>query len=253
GRCLTWVLDHQLLTLAVAIATLALTTFLYVEIPKGFFPVQYTGLIQGISEASQSVSYDAMAERQQELADAILKDPDVQSLSSFIGVDGINTTLNSGRFLINLKPRDERSTTASDVIRRLRAEIAGIPGISLYMQPVQDLTIETNISRTQYQFVLEDANPAEFTTCIPKLAARLDLSPVFAVDHRPSAAHGNRHDQPAGSALADRPSRPVSGSDRLVQPGARRLARRCRGGHQGRRARDRPAAEHDDQLPGRGA
>src|SRR5690348_13186949 len=126
GRALTWVLDHQPLTLAVAIGTLALTVLLYIIVPKGFFPVQDTGLIQGISEASQSVSYAAMAARQQALAAAILKDPDVDSLSSFIGVDGTNTTLNSGRFLINLKPRDERSAGASDVIRRLKRETAGI-------------------------------------------------------------------------------------------------------------------------------
>src|SRR5207302_2971312 len=119
GRLLNWVLDHQPLTLLVAIITLALTVFLYVAIPKGFFPVQDTGLIQGISEASPSVSFAAMAERQQALAAAILKDPDVVSLSSFIGVDGTNATLNAGRLLINLKPRDERSATASDIIRRL--------------------------------------------------------------------------------------------------------------------------------------
>ena len=177
GRMLTWVLDHQPLTLVVAIGTLVLTIFLYVIVPKGFFPVQDTGLIQGISEASQSVSYAAMAQRQQALAAAILKDPDVQSLSSFIGVDGSNTTLNSGRFLINLTPRDERGTTASDVIRRLKEETAGVAGISLYMQPVQDLTIDANVSRTQYQFVLEDANPTEFGIWVPKLLDRLSALP----------------------------------------------------------------------------
>src|SRR5205823_10825051 len=135
GRLLNWVLDHQPLTLLVAIITLALTVFLYVAIPKGFFPVQDTGLIQGISQAAPSVSFAAMAERQQALAAAILKDPDVDSLSSFIGVDGINTTLNTGRLLINLKPRDQRSTSASDIIRRLNSEIAGVAGIALYMQP----------------------------------------------------------------------------------------------------------------------
>src|SRR5216110_3685991 len=131
GRLLNWVLDHQPLTLLVAIVTLVLTVFLYIVIPKGFFPVQDTGLIQGISEAPSSVSFAAMAERQQALADAILKDPDVVSLSSFIGVDGTNTTLNSGRMLINLKPRDERAATASDIIRRLQGEIAGVTGITL--------------------------------------------------------------------------------------------------------------------------
>src|ERR1700719_1398138 len=148
GRVLNWVLDHQPLTLLVAIITLGLTVFLYVAIPKGFFPVQDTGLIQGISEASSSVSFAAMAERQQALATAILKDPDVVSLSSFIGVDGTNATLNAGRLLINLKPRHQRRATASDVIRRLRDETAGVSGIALYMQPVQDLTIDTSISRT---------------------------------------------------------------------------------------------------------
>jgi multidrug efflux pump len=174
GRVLDWVLDHEALTLAVAAGTLALTVILYIAIPKGFFPVQDTGLIQGISEASQSVSYAAMAERQQALAAAILKDPDVDSLSSFIGVDGTNMTLNSGRFLINLKPRDERRASASDIIRRLKEETAGVSGISLYMQPVQDLTIDTNVSRTQYQFVVEDANPDELAAWIPKLVDRLN-------------------------------------------------------------------------------
>ncbi|HUA56192.1 MAG TPA: MdtB/MuxB family multidrug efflux RND transporter permease subunit [Candidatus Sulfotelmatobacter sp.] len=177
GRCLDWVLDHQAPTLIVAVATLGLTVFLYIEIPKGFFPVQDTGLIQGVSEAPQTVSYAAMAERQQALAQIILKDPDVVSLSSFIGVDGTNMTLNSGRFLINLKPRDERSTNVSDVIRRIEREVADIPGVTLYMQPVQDLTIDTSVSRTQYQFVVEDANPDELATWIPKLLDRLNQLP----------------------------------------------------------------------------
>src|SRR5579863_5457590 len=145
GSLLNWVLDHQPLTLLVAVATLGLTVFLYVVIPKGFFPVQDTGLIQGISEAAPSVSFEAMAQRQQALAAAILKDPDVVSLSAFIGVDGTNTTLNSGRFLINLKPRDERTISASDVIRRLERETQEVTGIALYMQPVQDLTIDATV------------------------------------------------------------------------------------------------------------
>jgi multidrug efflux pump len=172
-RMLVWVLDHQPVTLAVAVATLVLTVVLYVYIPKGFFPVQDTGLIQGVSEASQSISFAAMAERQQALAAAILKDPDVASLSSFIGVDGTNMTLNSGRFLINLKPRETRTASASDVIRRIEREVAGIPGVSLYLQPVQDLTIDTTVSRAQYRFVLKDANPDEFSVWIPKLLARM--------------------------------------------------------------------------------
>jgi len=177
GRILTWVLDHQPLTLLVAVATLGFTVFLYIVIPKGFFPVQDTGLIQGISEAEPSVSFEAMAQRQQALAAAILRDPDVVSLSSFIGVDSINTTLNTGRFLINLKPRDQRSTRASDVIRRLERETQNVAGISLYMQPVQDLTIDATVSRSQYQFVLEDANPKEFSTWVPKLLERLQQLP----------------------------------------------------------------------------
>ncbi|MBN9510059.1 MAG: MdtB/MuxB family multidrug efflux RND transporter permease subunit [Alphaproteobacteria bacterium] len=180
GRSLSWVLNRQAATLVVAVATLALTVALYVVIPKGFFPVQDTGAIQGISEASQSISYAAMAERQQALADVILKDPDVVGLSSFIGVDGTNTTLNAGRFLIVLRPHDQRRLTASEIIRRLQHEVARVPGIALYMQPVQDLTIESTVSRTQYQFVLEDANPAEFATWVPRLMDRLRASPALA-------------------------------------------------------------------------
>jgi multidrug efflux pump len=179
ARLLDWVLDHQSLTLLVAVATLALTVFCYIIIPKGFFPVQDTGLIQGISQASPSVSFAAMAERQQALADAILKDPDVESLSSFVGVDGINATLNAGRFLINLKPRDERSATVSDIIRRLARETADLTGITLYMQPVQDLTIDATVSRGQYQFALEDANPDELARWVPKVLERLKEIPLL--------------------------------------------------------------------------
>jgi multidrug efflux pump len=178
-RALNLVLDHQPLTLAVAVGTLVLTSLLYVAIPKGFFPIQDTGLIQGISEAAQSISYAAMADRQQALAAVILKDPDVDSLSSFIGVDGTNTTLNSGRFLINLKPHDQRSHSASDIIRRLQQETAGVAGVTLYMQPVQDLTIDTTVSKTQYQFVLEDANPDELATWAVKLVDKLNQQPEF--------------------------------------------------------------------------
>jgi multidrug efflux pump len=177
GRMLGWVLDHEPLVLLIAIATLALTVLLYVVVPKGFFPVQDTGLIQATTEADQTVSFAAMVERQQALAERILGDPDVQSLSSYVGVDGSNATLNSGRFFINLKPRDERALSASDIIRRLKQETAGISGISLYMQPVQDLTIDANVSRTQYQFILEDANPTELAQWIPKLLDRLAQLP----------------------------------------------------------------------------
>jgi multidrug efflux pump len=177
GKALNWVLERQPLTLAVAVGTLVLTVLLYAFIPKGFFPVQDTSVIQAITEAPQTVSYGDMARRQANLAAAILKDPDVVSLSSFIGVDGTNVTLNSGRMLINLKPVDQRSASASDVIRRLQRETADVTGISLYMQPVQDLTIDTSVSRTQYQFVLEDANPEEFNTWVPQLVARLQQLP----------------------------------------------------------------------------
>jgi multidrug efflux pump len=180
GKKLTWVLDHQRLTLYVATATVALTAILYILIPKGFFPDQDTGLIQGVSEATESVSYAGMAERQQALAAAILKDPDVLSLSSFIGVDGNNVTLNSGRFLINLKPRGERSSNVADSIRRLRAETADVAGITLYMQPVQDLTLDTTISRTQYQFTLESADSVALSTWTPKLLSALRQQPELA-------------------------------------------------------------------------
>jgi multidrug efflux pump len=177
GIALDWVLDHESLTLLIAVATLCLTVFLYIVIPKGFFPVQDTGLIQGISDAPASVSFAAMAERQQALGAAILKDPDVVSLSSFIGVDGTNTTLNEGRFLINLKPRDERVLDASAIIRRLQQETSKVAGIDLYMQPVQDLTIDATVSKTEYQFALQDANPDEFNTWVPKLMERLKKIP----------------------------------------------------------------------------
>jgi len=177
GVMLDWVLDRQGLTLLVAIGTLALSVLLYVLVPKGFFPVQDTGAIQAISEAPQSISFSAMAERQQALAHVVLQDPAVESLSSFIGVDGINSTLNSGRMLINLRPRAERRISASDVIRRLQQKLGDVAGISLYMQPVQDLTIEDRVSRTQYQFSVEDANPAELSLWVPRLVDRLHQIP----------------------------------------------------------------------------
>jgi multidrug efflux pump len=173
GRALNFVLDRQAITLLVAVLTLGLTVVLYIIIPKGFFPVQDTGLIQGISEADPTVSYAEMARRQQALAAVILQDPEVDSLSSFIGVDGTNTTLNTGRFLINLKPLDDRSDNATAIIRRLNHATRKITGISLYMQPVQDLSIDATVSRTQYQFVLQDANPDELAMWTPKLIAKL--------------------------------------------------------------------------------
>jgi multidrug efflux pump len=180
GERLRWVLDHQRLTMWVATGTVALTVLLYILIPKGFFPDQDTGLIQGVSEAGESVSYSAMAQRQQELAAAILTDPNVASLSSFIGVDGNNVTVNSGRFLINLKPRGARNATATEVIRRLRSETAGIAGVTLYMQPVQDLTLDTTVSRTQYQFSLESADGNALAAWTPKLVSALRGRPELA-------------------------------------------------------------------------
>jgi multidrug efflux pump len=180
GEMLNWVLDHQTATLLVAIATLALTVVLYMLVPKGFFPVQDTGVIQGITEAPQSISFSAMAERQQALARVVLEDPAVASISSFIGVDGTNTTLNSGRMLINLKPLESRDARAVDVIRRLQSRIANVDGITLYMQPVQDLTIETRVSRTQYQFTLESSNPDDLGTWVPRLVDRLRELPELA-------------------------------------------------------------------------
>ena len=180
GRWLNRVLDHQAATLVVAVLTLALTVALYVAVPKGFFPVQDTGVIQGISEAGQSISFAAMAERQQALAREVLKDPAVESLSSFIGVDGVNPTLNTGRLLINLKPRSQRDTDASGVIRRLQPRLAQLPGITLYMQPVQDLTIEDRVSRTQYQFSLDDADPERLALWVPRMVERMRAIPGLA-------------------------------------------------------------------------
>ncbi|WP_447591741.1 MdtB/MuxB family multidrug efflux RND transporter permease subunit [Aquipseudomonas campi] len=176
---LQWVLKHQPLTLLVAIATLGLTVVLYMAVPKGFFPVQDTGVIQGISEAPQSISFQAMSERQQRLAAVILRDPAVASLSSYIGVDGDNPTLNSGRLLINLKPHRERDVTASEVIERLRPELAAVPGIQLYLQPVQDLTIEDRVSRTQFQFSLESPDIALLEEWTPKLTDALSAQPAL--------------------------------------------------------------------------
>ena len=180
GRALNWVLDRQNFVLFVALGTFALTALLYFVIPKGFFPLQDTGVIQAISEAPQSVSYAAMAERQQQLARAILRDPDVESLSSFIGVDGTNTTLNSGRILINLKPHDQRKSDIAEVMQRIKNSTASLTGITLYMQPVQDLTIEGTVSRTQYQFILQDADQAQLAEWAPKLVDKLSQLPQLA-------------------------------------------------------------------------
>ena len=177
GRALNWILDRQPLTLLVAVLTLAVTVLLYLAIPKGFFPVQDTGMIQAITEASQSVSYKEMANLQNQLAEAILKDPDVVNLSSVVGVDGTNKTLNSGRFLISLTPHDNRNLTASQIIKRIQQEVSGVAGITLYMQPVQDLTIDSTVNRAPYNFILEDANATEFNTWVPKLVQQLNQLP----------------------------------------------------------------------------
>ena len=177
GRTLKWVLRWQTATLLVAAGTLALTIFLFIRIPKGFFPIQDTGVIQGVSAAAQTVSFQEMAREQQQLADVILKDPAIESLSSFIGIDGTNTTVNTGRILINLKPLDERKINASDVIRRLQPQLAQVAGITLFMQPVQDLTVEDRVSRTQFQYTLEDASEDELNTYAPEMLARLQKLP----------------------------------------------------------------------------
>jgi multidrug efflux pump len=176
-RGLGWVLDHEALTLGVAALTVALTLLLYVTIPKGLFPVQDVGVIQGISIADNSVSYRAMARRQTALADAILKDPDVASLTSYVGIDGTNPTLNQGRFLINLRPHDERTLSAAQIAARIRAETAGVPGIELYLQPAQSLTLDTVVAPSQYQFVLRGPDPRAFDTIVPGLLARMRRIP----------------------------------------------------------------------------
>ena len=177
GKTLQWVLRHQRPVLLVAVATLVLTVLLYILVPKGFFPVQDTGAILGISEAPQSISFPGMAKEQQKLAVVILKDPAVESISSFIGVDGTNATLNSGRILINLKPLEKRKIRASEIIRRLQKELEKVEGITLYMQPVQDLTVDTRVSRTQYHYSLEDPDIDELNTFAPRLAEGLRTRP----------------------------------------------------------------------------
>jgi multidrug efflux pump len=173
GRTLETVLRYRWATLAVTVLTLVGTLALYVLVPKGFFPVQDTGVLLGVSEAPATTSFAAMAERQQALVGVILEDPAVQSVSSFIGIDGINTTLNSGRIQINLKPVEERGVSAVDLIRRLQPRLAAVSGITLFLQPVQDLTVEDRVSRTQFQYALEDADARELATWTPRLVAKL--------------------------------------------------------------------------------
>jgi multidrug efflux pump len=177
GTTLQWVLKHQPLTLAITLGTLAGTIFLYVVVPKGFFPVQDTGVILGVSQAPPTISFPAMENRQEALAEVILQDPAVASLSSFIGIDGVNTTINSGRIQINLKPLEDRNASASDVIRRLQPKLASVPGITLFMQPVQDLSVEDRVSRTQYQYTLEDADAKELNASTARLVEKLQTLP----------------------------------------------------------------------------
>ncbi len=188
GRTLKFVLSYQTITLLVAVATLLLTVFLYIIIPKGFFPVQDTGVIQGISQAPQTIGSKAMAEKQQELAKVILQDPAVESLSSFVGADGTNTTTNSGRMSINLKPLDQRDLSAADVIRRLEPKLDKVEGIQLFMQPVQNITVDDRVSRTQYQYTLEDPDQTELNTWTNRFVAKLKQMPELedvATDQQP--------------------------------------------------------------------
>ena len=177
ASALTVVLNHQILTLLVALGTFFVTGYLYVQIPKGFFPIQDTGVIQGITQASQAISFEKMGRLQQDLAKAILTDADVESLSSFIGVDGSNVTLNSGRILINLKPHTARKSSASEIIRRLQKETSDVAGIALFMQPVQDLSIDTAVSATQYQFTFENQDLATLQAWTPQVLERLGKIP----------------------------------------------------------------------------
>ena len=172
-RGLRFVMNHQTATLVTFVVTLAITVLLYIVIPKGLFPVQDVGVLQGISIADNSVSYSTMVDRQAQLAEAILKDQDVTNLTSYVGIDGSNTTLNNGRFLINLKPRDDRSQTAAEIARRIQDEVAHVPGIKLYLQPEQDLTLDTTVSPNQYQFVLRGPSQQAFQQYVPALIARM--------------------------------------------------------------------------------
>ena len=210
GRTLKVVLRYQTLTLFVALGTLLLTIFLYIYIPKGFFPVQDTGIIQGISQAPPIIGAKAMAEKQMELANVILQDPAVESLSSFIGADGTNITTNSGRMSINLKPLEERKINASDVIRRLQSKLQNVQGIQLFMQPVQNITVDDRVSRTQYQFTLEDPDPIELSDWTNRFVSRLkqlpDLEDV-ATDEQPGGLAVNLViDRPTASRLGIAPT-----------------------------------------------
>ncbi|MGC1676801.1 MAG: MdtB/MuxB family multidrug efflux RND transporter permease subunit [Candidatus Binataceae bacterium] len=216
GKTLRWVLRHEQATLVVAIATLVLTIILYIIAPKGFFPVQDTGVIEGISEAPQTISFPAMASRQQDLAKAILQEPSVQSLSSFVGIDGTNTTINSGRFLINLKPEDQRSETISQVIASLQKVTSQIQGIDLYLQPVQDLTVEDRISRTEYQYSLEDPNPDELNLWTTRLMTKLKTMPQLSNLATDQQNHGLEADLTIDRSTASRLGIPLQSIDNTL-------------------------------------
>jgi multidrug efflux pump len=210
GRTLKFVLRFQTITLIVALGTLLLTIFLYIIIPKGFFPIQDTGIIQGISQASPTIGPKAMGEKQQELANVILDDPAVESLSSFIGADGTNITTNSGRMSINLKPLEQRKINASDVIRRLQTKLQDVQGIQLFMQPVQNITVDDRVSRTQYQFTLEDPDPNELSDWTGRFVTRLKQLPELedvATDEQPGGlAVSLLFDRPTASRLGIAPT-----------------------------------------------
>ena len=180
GVALRWVLARQGLTLVVALGTFVLTALLYVAIPKGFFPVQDTGLIQIVTQAPQNLAFSAMAERQQSAVKVILQDPDVSGVSSFIGIDGVNETVNTGRIQVALKPQDQRRTDISEVLRRLQTELEFVAGLQFYLQPVQDLTVEDRVSRTQYQLTLESADSELLALWTPKLVDALRSKPQLA-------------------------------------------------------------------------
>jgi len=190
GKSLRWVLGHQPAVLLITAATLVLTIYLYVIVPKGFFPLQDTGVIQGISEAPQAISFEQMASEQQQLVDVILQDSDVANVASFIGVDGTNMTMNSGRIQITLKPLDQRQASALEIIRRLQPKLDQVHGITLYMQPVQDITIDDRVSRTQFQYSLTDANAEELNEWAPRLAAKLAVLPDLRDVATDQMAHG---------------------------------------------------------------
>jgi multidrug efflux pump len=179
GRALQVILRHRFATLMLTISTFVATVLLFIVIPKGFFPVQDTGVILGISEAPQNVSFPSMAERQQRLVDVVLQDPAVDNVSSFIGVDGTNTTLNSGRIQINLKPLDQRKDSATEVIQRLQGKVQSVQDIQLFLQPLQDLTVEDRVSRTQFQYSLEDPNSVELATYTRRMVQELSKEPIL--------------------------------------------------------------------------